>query len=193
MYQQAGKRVLIIDADMRKPGLTKLIDRRGQVGLSDILRGTEPVAEQAASLAAQTGSVPIDIIPAGRRPPNPGELLLGDRFAELLAWAEGEYDQLIIDAPPVLAGTDAAAVGRLCDGLMLVVRPEKNRRRVLIKAAETLRMFGVNIFGTIVNAVGLEEMGYGYGYGYGYGDEYGLDDDEEYGDEEEEENYMRAA
>ena len=192
-YQQAGKRVLIIDADMRKPGLTKLIDRRGQVGLSDILRGTEEVAEQASRLTTQTGSVPIDIIPAGRRPPNPGELLLGDRFAELLAWADGEYDQVIVDAPPVLAGTDAAAVGRLCDGLMLVVRPEKNRRRVLIKAVEMLRMFGVTLFGTIVNAVGLEEMGYGYGYGYGYGDEYGLDDDEEYGDEEEEETYMRAA
>ncbi len=112
-YQQAGKRVLIIDADMRKPGLTKLIDRRGKMGLSDILRGTEELAEQAASLATQTGSVPIDIIPAGRRPPNPGELLLGDRFAELLAWADGEYDQVIVDAPPVLAGTDAAAVGRL--------------------------------------------------------------------------------
>ena len=192
-YQQAGKRVLIIDADMRKPGLTKLIDRRGQVGLSDILRGTEEVAEQASRLTTQTGSVPIDIIPAGRRPPNPGELLLGDRLAELLAWADGEYDQVIVDAPPVLAGTDAAAVGRLCDGLMLVVRPEKNRRRVLIKAVEMLRMFGVTLFGTIVNAVGLEEMGYGYGYGYGYGDEYGLDDDEEYGDEEEEETYMRAA
>ena len=102
-YQQAGKRVLIIDADMRKPGLTKLIDRRGQVGLSDILRGTEEVTEQASRLATQTGSVPIDIIPAGRRPPNPGELLLGDRFAELLAWADGEYDQVIVDAPPVLS------------------------------------------------------------------------------------------
>jgi Mrp family chromosome partitioning ATPase len=79
-YQQAGKRVLIIDADMRKPGLTKLIDRRGQVGLSDILRGTEEVTEQASRLATQTGSVPIDIIPAGRRPPNPGELLLGRSF-----------------------------------------------------------------------------------------------------------------
>ena len=145
-YQQAGKRVLIIDADMRKPGLTKIIDRRGQVGLSDILRGTEEVAAQASSLATQTGSVPVDIIPAGRRPPNPGELLLGDRFAELLSWADGEYDQVIVDAPPVLAGTDAAAVGRLCDGLMLVVRPEKNRRRVLIKAVETLRMFNVTLF-----------------------------------------------
>ena len=106
--------------------------------LSDILRGTEEIAEQASRLATQTGSVPIDIIPAGRRPPNPGELLLGDRFAELLAWAEGEYDQVIVDAPPVLAGTDAAAVGRLCDGLMLVVRPEKNRRRVLDQSCRNL-------------------------------------------------------
>ena len=199
-YQQAGKRVLIIDADMRKPGFTKLINRRGQIGLSDLLRGSDPVAELAASLAKPAGAVPIDVIPAGRRPPNPGELLLGDRFAELLSWAEGCYDQVIVDAPPVLAGTDAAAVGRLCDGLMLVVRPEKNRRRVLIKAVETLRMFGVNLFGTVVNAVGLEEMGYGYGYGYGYsygygygyGDEYGLNDDDEYGDEDEDDSYTHA-
>lgn len=186
-YQQAGKRVLMIDGDMRKPGLTKLVGRRGEAGLSDLLRGTGDIAA-AKALAKPSGNVLIDVIPAGRRPPNPGELLLSERFAELLSWAEANYDQVIVDAPPILAGTDAAAIGRICDGLVMVIRPEKNHRRVLVRAVETLRMFGVHLFGTVVNAVGIEQRGYGYGYGYGhgygygygygYGDAYGLDDHE---------------
>ena len=172
-YSQAGKRVLLIDADMRKPGLTKLVGFRSMPGLSDILRGTQPVSDHASACIRRSGSVPIDIIPAGQRPSNPAELLLSERFSELLSWAETTYDQIIVDASPVLAGTDAAAIGRVCDGLVMVIRPEKNRRRIIVRSVQTLRAFGVNIFGAVINGVGIEADGYGYGYGYGtpYGDE----------------------
>jgi len=180
-FHQAGKRVLLIDGDIRKPGLTKLVGLRAAPGVSDILRGTRPVAEMAAELVQRSGSVPIDIIPSGRRPSNPAELLLSDRFVELLAWGETVYDQVLVDAPPALAGTDAAAIGRVCDGLVLVVRPEKNRRRVMMRAVDVFRRLGTKLLGAVINGVGIETDGYGYGYGYGYGAAYGdhdLEDDE---------------
>ena len=178
-YQQAGRRVLLIDADLRKPGLTALIGERSRPGLAELLADTRPVSDLAMASICRSGDVPIDVIPSGRRPANPGELLLGTRFADLLGWAETVYDQIIIDAPPVLAGTDAAAIGRASDGLLMVIRPEKNSRHVLRKAVETLRTFHVRLLGAVVNGVGIADVGYGYGYGYGYGSGYGSG----YGDE----------
>ena len=175
-FHQAGKRVLLIDGDIRKPGLTKLVGFRASPGVSDILRGTRPVAEMAAEIVQRSGSVPIDIIPSGRRPSNPAELLLSDRFVELLSWGETVYDQVIVDAPPALAGTDAAAIGRACDGLMMVIRPEKNRRRVIVQAVDVFRKLGTKLLGAVINGVGIDTDAYGYGYGYGYGAAYGEDE-----------------
>jgi succinoglycan biosynthesis transport protein ExoP len=182
-YQQAGRRVLLIDGDLRKPGLTTALGMRSAPGLADVLVGTVSVAEAAAAVIRRSGDVPIDVIPSGRRPANPGELLLSPRFADLLGWADTEYDQIIVDAPPVLVGTDAAAIGNACDGMVLVIRPEKNSRHVLRKAIETLRTFQVRLLGAVVNGVGLENSGYGYGYGYGYGSGYGDRYGHETGDE----------
>ena len=192
-FHQAGKRVLLIDGDMRKPGLTKLVGFRAAPGLSDILRDSRPVAELAAALVQQSGSVPIDIISSGKRPTNPGELLLSDRFGELLAWGETVYDQIIVDAPPVLAGTDAAAIGRACEGLVMVIRHDKNRRRVIVRAVEVLRSLGARVHGLVINCVGIDSEAYGYGYGYGYGHRYGDDDeDRENGDYEGETGDLAA-
>jgi capsular exopolysaccharide synthesis family protein len=184
-YQQSGKRVLLIDGDMRKPGLTTLIGARSRQGLAEILASTGPIAEVASSAICRSGEVPIDIIPSGRRPANPGELLLGGRFPDLLGWAETVYDQVIIDSPPVLAGTDAAAIGRVSDATVMVIRPEKNRRNAIRKAVDTLRALGTTLSGAVINAVGLDEQGYGYGYGYGYGHGYGYGYGTPYGEDEE--------
>jgi len=178
-YQQAGRRVLLVDGDLRKPGLTTLLGLRTAPGLSDLLVGTAPLAEAAAGVIRRSGEVPIDVIPSGRRPANPGELLLSPRFAELLGWADTVYDQIIVDSPPVLVGTDAAAIGNVCDGMVLVIRPEKNSRHVLRKAVDTLRAFQVQLLGAVVNGDALEGGLYGYGYGYGYGDRYGHDADDD--------------
>ncbi len=184
-YHQAGRRVLLIDGDLRKPGLTNLIGERSHRGLAEILSGSDPVADVAAAVICRSGAVPIDIIPSGRRPANPAELLLGNRFADLLGWAETVYDQIIIDSPPVLAGTDAAAIGRASDTTVMVIRPEKNRRNSIRKTVETLRALGTTLAGAVINAVGFEEHGYGYGYGYGgYGYGYGYGYGKPYGEEE---------
>ena len=103
---------------------------------------------------------------------------------EVIAWAESNYDQVLVDCPPILAASDAAIVGRLTDGMLLVISPAKNRRRLAIRAIDTLAATGVSIVGVVLNNLGGDkDGGYGYGYGYGYGDKsgygYGQDEDDD--------------
>ncbi len=177
-YAHAGKRTLLIDADLRRPGMTKLFQLRGTDGVSNILRGRDDVSAMANTNTQETGIEGLQVLASGPKPPNPGELLSGDRFLDLVAWAEANYDQVLVDCPPVMAASDAAIVGRLVDGMVLVVQPQKNHRRIVLRAAEQLQAMRVNVLGTVVNRV--DESGeYGYGYGYGYGEEYGADYDDE--------------
>jgi capsular exopolysaccharide synthesis family protein len=184
-YAQAGKRTLLIDADMRRPGLTALLEMRGQGGLSDVLRDSATVVD-AARQRIQTIALPgLEVLPSGPRPSNPAELLASERFCDLLAWAETTYDQVLVDAPPVLAASDAAIIARLVDGVVLVVRPDKNQRRPVVRAAESFSALGARLLGVVINRLttGKDEGYYGYnygvGYGYGYGAEYGYDADDE--------------
>ncbi len=182
VYAQSGKRTLLIDADMRRPGLTPLLDLRGQHGLSTVLREPVPVAETAQTNLYVSVAKNLDVLPSGPRPGNPTELLAGDRFSELLCWAETRYDQIIIDSPPALV-SDTAIIGRLVDGVLLVVQPEKNRRRLVIRATESFQNLGINVLGVVINRLtsekGEDYYGYGYGYGYssGYGSGYGHEED----------------
>ena len=179
-FAQSGKRTLLIDSDMRRPGLTAMLELKGVNGLSRILREDTPM-EQSVAQNIHTEVYPgLDVIPSGTRPANPAELLSGDRLPELLAWAETVYDQILIDAPPVLAVSDATLVGRYVDGIALVIRPDKNRRRLVIRAFEAFTLAGINVLGVVVNALSRSQGDYyGYGYGYGYGYDYGNHSDDE--------------
>lgn len=176
-FAQSGRRTLIIDADMRRPGLSTLLNLRDEQGLSAILRSDDEIAIAAEDNIRSTQVAGLDVISCGPRPLNPAELLAGERFANLLAWAETRYQQIIIDAPPVLAVSDPLIIARLVDGVVLVVRPDKDRRRMVIRAAEALNNLGCNLLGVVVNHLSGSDAG-GYGYGYGYGYEYGSQDDE---------------
>ncbi len=182
VYAQSGKRTLLIDADMRRPGLTPLLDLRSEHGLSMVLRSDGPIGEAVAENMRPGMAENLDVLPSGPRPSNPTELLAGERFLEFLAWAEVHYDQILIDSPPAMV-SDTAIIGRLVDGVLLVVQPQKNRRRGLIRAAESFPALGVDVLGVVVNHVTPENdksyYGYGYGYGYGYSYGYGHDDDED--------------
>jgi len=169
-FAQSGKRTLVIDADMRRPGMTALLDLRGQQGLSTILRSELPLDTATTGNVLPTQLDTLDVIPSGPRPVNPAELLHGTRFSELLAWAESVYDQILIDAPPALAVTDAAIISRQVDGALLVVRPDKNRRRMVVRASESLAGVGAIVMGAVINHVTTKtgEDYYGYGYGYQY-------------------------
>jgi len=177
-YAQSGKRTLLIDADMRRPGLTPMLDLKGPKGLSAILRDALPVAQSAENNLCRSLLENLDVIPSGPRPINPTELLVGERFSDLLSWAETQYDQILVDSPPALV-SDTAIIGRLVDGVLLTVQPQKNRRRTVIRAAESFRNLGITVLGIVINRVVSDDSHdyYGYGYGYGYGYNYGHDDE----------------
>ncbi|QDT69694.1 Putative tyrosine-protein kinase in cps region [Planctomycetes bacterium MalM25] len=172
-YAQTGKRTLLIDCDLRKPGLTALMDLKRMPGVTDILTAGGDIAAIAERCVRRTDLETLDVIPAGPRRPDPAELLLGPNLAELLAWADSRYDQVLLDCPPILAVSDAQIAARLVDGVVLVVTPEKNHRRLVSRACDSFLTSGTPLLGVVANRI-TEQAGKGYGYGYGYG--YGHDD-----------------
>ena len=174
-FAQANLTTLMIDADLRKPGMTRLFELRGQEGLSDLLRSDVDVRDRAASLICKTSCECLHVLPSGSRPLDPTGLLASNQFGELLAWAEARYDQILIDCPPTLVASDAAIAGRIAGGLMLVVQPAKNHRRSVFRCVEETRSVGVDVVGLIVNRLTADEgrSYYGDSYGYGYGDNEG--------------------
>lgn len=181
-FAQAGKRTLVIDADLRKPGMTALMGLKGKPGVADLMAGRESVARVAPALIQRTQQPGLDVLPAGLRRPNPAELLGGSNFVELLAWAEATYDQVLVDCPPVLAVSDAQIIGRLVDGAIVVVQPQKNHRRLVGRACHSFAATGTNVLGVVANGLSAK-VGRGYGYGYGYGNGYGYGQDVETEDE----------
>lgn len=169
-FAQAGKRTLLIDGDMRRPGLTTLLGLKGQPGLSEVLRDTTPVEESLAS-RLRVDMVPnLDALPCGSRPANPAELLSGPRLTELLRWVGTRYEQIIIDSPPAPLASDTAIWGRQAHGVVLVLQPEKNKRRAVLRAAEYLAILKIPLLGLVINRVGSQHEKDYTGYG---GDYYG--------------------
>jgi capsular exopolysaccharide synthesis family protein len=185
-FARAGKRTLLIDADMRRPGVTNRLNMQGMHGLSELLREPDDIAVAITSHLRTTDIPQLDVVPAGPRPLDPGELLGGGRFQQLLAWAESVYDQILIDSPPVLIAADAAIIARLVDGAVVVVQPAKNRRRVVTRALANLEYLKIPILGLVVNRLAPKgEHGYysdAYNDHYDYNDPYQSDD--EHGNDE---------
>lgn len=177
-FAQAGKKVLLIDADMRRPGLTRIMDLQGEEGMSDLLRETRPIKEVAQQFIQASGIEGFSLIASGPRPSNPSELLSNHRMSELLDWASAHYDMIVIDSPPILAASDCAILGNLVDGITLVVRPDKSRRRTIQRAVDFLTSLNLPLSGIVLNnlTAGDQGRGYGYGYGYGYDYHYGCED-----------------
>ncbi|MFV2067875.1 MAG: GumC family protein [Pirellulales bacterium] len=175
-FAQSGKRTLIIDADLRRPGLTSLLGLKGTQGVSDVLRSDGDVAGIVPGVVQATEVPGLDVLASGPRRPNPAEMLAGPQFPELLAWADAHYDQILVDSPPVLAASDAQIIGRLVDGVILVMHAESSRRRVVARAVESFTSLSIEVLGVVANRVN-PDRGVGYGYGYGYGYQYGESDE----------------
>ncbi|RGA00541.1 polysaccharide biosynthesis tyrosine autokinase [Microbispora triticiradicis] len=164
---QAGWRVVLVDADLRRPSVPRYLGIEGGTGLTDVL-----IERARLHDVIQTwGQQGLSVLPSGRIPPNPSELLGSRGMRTVLAQLTEEYDMVIIDAPPLLPVTDAAALGAICDGALLVVRHGKTRREQVLRAAELLSSINARLVGTVLNFVPAKHgsyYGYGYGYGYGY-------------------------
>lgn len=181
-YAQTGKRTLLIDADMRRPGLSRLLEVRGHGGLSEILRAESDIPEMCRERIVSTEVPLLDVLPCGPRILNAGMLLSMPTLSDILDWAVSEYDQVIVDCPPTLPVSDAAIVGRFVDAMLFLMNPDKTHRRSVVRAVDQLQSMGLKIVGIVANTSLAKEndsYGYQYGYGYGYSSDYsyGHDDD----------------
>ncbi|KNC09911.1 hypothetical protein AC791_14955 [Klebsiella sp. RIT-PI-d] len=167
---QAGQKVLYIDADMRRGYAHDLFGFSNTDGLSSVLSG-KTTATAAIQNFSKGG---FDVLTRGQVPPNPAELLMHDRFRQLLDWASENYDMVIIDTPPILAVTDAAVIGRSAGTCLVVARFEVNSVKEMTVCVQRLEQAGVNVKGAILNGVikrASSYYGYGYNhYGYSYTD-----------------------
>jgi polysaccharide biosynthesis transport protein len=160
---QLGKRVLLVDTDMRRPRQHSIWNLSNFIGLSNILVGQAQLQN-----TAQEALVTLDVLPVGTTPPNPLTLLDSQRMATLIKEATENYDFVIIDTPPLTAVADALIVGKLVDGMLLVVRPGKVESGAVSTSKSLLEQAKVPVLGMVVNGV-AEGSGYGgYYYSKGY-------------------------
>jgi capsular exopolysaccharide synthesis family protein len=158
-----GKRVLLVDADMRRPRQHRVWEIHNLLGLSNILAGQTQLKN-----AVQEVSPLVKMLPAGKIPPNPVTLLDSQCMADLVEEASKDYDFVIIDTPPLTAVTDPLIVGKYVDGLLLVVRPGKVEYSAVNAAKSLLTQAKLPILGMVVNGI-VKESGYGgYYYSSGY-------------------------
>lgn len=164
----SGSKVLLVEADMRRPRLAGSFKLRTDVGLSSALVGTEGIAKYV-----QSSEVPgLDVLACGPVPPNPAELLHTMRFAEILAEMKRNYDTIIFDSPPILPVADGLVLAQQVDGVLVVVRAGQTSRHALRHALRSLSTVEAPILGMVLNYQ-THKKGGGYGYGYGYGYQYG--------------------
>lgn len=161
VFANSGKRVLLVDADMRKPTVAKTFSLDNVRGLSTLLGSRETVLHQVVQ---PSGVDNLSLMTSGPKPPNPSELLDSRRMEELLQELKRQYDLIIFDMPPVVAVTDAQIVSSKADGTIIVVRENVSKRDSLLKAKSLLEMVDASILGVVYNgSKNIMDQGYYYG------------------------------
>lgn len=167
----SGHSVVVVECDMRKPSLRRYLKlERGKLGLSSLL-SAGAVLEESIVAVPDMG---ISVIPAGTVPPNPSELLNQPRMRELIETLKQRFDYVLLDAPPVTVVTDAAIIGCMADGALLVIRSKYAPTQTVRLAKQRLETVGVKVLGAVVTRFDIKKSGWrsGYdyeGYEYGYG------------------------
>ncbi len=158
-----GKRILILDADIRKSSFVKRFQVKGKIaGLSQYLSGQCEMED----IIYNTNFTGVDMIFSGPVAPNPSELLGQETFTELLHGLRKKYDYVLIDTPPVANLIDAAVVAGCCDGAILVIESDLVSRKVAAKAKEQLEISGCRVLGAVLNKVDVRKNKYYSKYGY---------------------------
>ncbi|RLA18241.1 MAG: chain-length determining protein [Gammaproteobacteria bacterium] len=159
----SGKKILLIDADLRKGIINKTFGVSRENGLSELISNIISPSQAVQSIDEAN----IDFIPTGAIPPNPSELLLHERFALLLEQLSQQYDHIIIDSPPILAVTDACIIGRMASATLMVIRSGQHPLRELQQSIKRLQQNNVDVKGCVFNDLHLLSPSYGSGHGYG--------------------------
>lgn len=181
-YALTDRKVLVIDCDLRRPKLARLMRISAKAGLSNLILNPKLLDEAIVPTHVEG----LDVILSGDVPPNPSELLGSDRMRRILSTLREKYDFIILDSPPVNMVTDAVVLAPMSDGVLFLVRANHSERGAVIHAVEQLEYAKVKILGFVLNGVDMEKTHYGYGshrykkytrygrsgyggYGYGYG------------------------
>ncbi|KGH69752.1 tyrosine protein kinase [Oenococcus oeni] len=163
-WAQTGKRILLLDADFRRPTLHKTFAIPNEHGLTTVLA----MHEQPASVIHSTEIPNLYVMTSGPMPPNPSELLASDKMLRVVSWMREQFDMVVIDSTPLLLVTDAQALIPRADGVVLVAMLNKTKRRSMATAAHILKLAKANVLGVVSRDQRRADKGYGYGYGYGY-------------------------
>ena len=171
---QLGDRTLLIDSDLRKPGIAKLLGMSGtlRTGLSSYLAG-------ACDLDGCTYPCPgvpdLSVMPSGPIPPNPADLLSSQRLVDALEELRHKYKFVVIDSPPIMLATDAAILSTWADGVLLVARSGETPKAAFARAQELLASVKCRLLGVVLNAVNTAAPDYYYRYYPNYGEYYGTE------------------
>jgi len=157
---ERAQRVLLIDADLRRPSVAEYLGIDGGVGLTNVLLGSATPAEAIQRVGS------VDVLPSGMLPPNVTQLVTSAAMARLFEELLLRYDFVVVDAPPLLPVVDALTFAKLTDGALLVARQRVTRRKQFALALESLQNVGATVLGVVLNDVSRTTGGYGYGYGY---------------------------
>ena len=159
---QTGARTLVMDLDMRKPALGRILGAKSNQGMSGFLSGNSDLSSQI-----QQTTVPnLFLLPAGTIPPNPAELIGSERMETVLQLLREYFKYIIIDSPPILSVTDALVMSPHVDGVTIVVRGGKTPREVVKKATLHLSGVGAKTLGVVINNVDITKSAYYYYYRY---------------------------
>jgi capsular exopolysaccharide synthesis family protein len=164
-FAQASDRVVLVGGDLRRPRMEELLDVPLTPGLTAVLIGDVTLPQAIHTVP----SVPnLSVLPAGYPPPNPSELLSGERARRLIDVLGQTYDVVVIDCPPVLPVTDAMVIARMADTTLLVTSANKTSKRSLARAVELLRQVDAPLVGTVLNSLSPDQSFSGEPYRYEY-------------------------
>jgi capsular exopolysaccharide synthesis family protein len=160
-----SRRVLLIDADMRRPRIHDLFDLKNDCGLSDLLKARTPLNKDPVDVMVQRSGVPgLYVMTSGSVEAGTANLLYSPRLAELLNKMRGVFDTVLIDTPPMLHLPDARILGKLSDAVVMVLRAGETTRDIAVAACRRFREDGTPLLGTILNGWNPAANGYGYDY-----------------------------
>jgi len=173
---QKGSRVLLIDADLRRPSIHKALGMGPRTGLSNVLTGGATVQQ---ATVRSTVLPTLFVLPAGTPPPNPAELLASANMGDILTQLREQYDHIVIDTPPALSVTDAVIMSTRADAVVLVIRSGQTTKQALRRARDILARVNAKVAGVLLNAADLTSPDYYYYYEYQgkYGNRYYQADD----------------
>jgi exopolysaccharide transport family protein len=180
---QKGIRVLLIDADLRRPSIHKTLGMGPRSGLSNVLTGSATLEQTITGSAILPN---LSILPAGTPPPNPAELLASSNMRDVLEELRGQYDHIVVDTPPTLSVTDAVVLSPRADAIVLVIRSGHTTKQALRRSRDILTQVNAKVSGVLLNAVDLSSPDYYYYYEYqGKYSRYYRDDESHNDDDED--------